>query len=153
MSVWDRPMTASEEQDSEFPVAVPGTYEFTVAGIQGKEYPGGAKMGKCARLNVRMVVDGKDARGKDIEVNVYENLFNDPIAEWKLLEFAKCIGIYHDRITAGEIMDKGQGMIGTASFKVEEYNGKKRNAVVKFLKPAKPAPAKKPADDFEDLPF
>ena len=152
MSVWDRPMTASEEQDNEYPVAVPGTYEFTVGGIQGKEYPGGPKMGRCAWLNVRLIVDGKDAKGKDLEVNVYENLFNDPIAEWRLLEFAKSIGIYHAGITAGEILDRGQGQIGSASFKIDEYNGKKKNAVVKFLRPEKPAPKKKPSYD-EDLPF
>lgn len=145
MSIWDRPMTADEEQHDEFPVAVPGEYEFTVTGITGKEYPGKpGGMGRCAQLAVKMTVNGKNDKGRDIEVTVFENLFNDPKMEWKLLEFAKSVGIYHDGITAGEIMRNGNGQIGKASFVIDEYNGTKRNKVKRFIKPAVTA---------DDLPF
>ena len=155
MSVWDRPMRASE-QDDQRPTAVPGEYEFTVAGIDGKEYPGKpGGMGRCAWLNVRLIVDGKDSRGKDLEVTVFENLFNDPKMEWRMLEFAKSVGIYHDDITAGEIMTRGEGMIGKAKFRVGEWNGKKRNEVDRFIVPPKAQPQQQEDIEIPDgeLPF
>ena len=150
MNIWEKPMTAAQTPD-DYPLAVPGTYEFTVTGITGKEYPGKpGGLGRCAWLNVRMAVDGKDATGRDIEVTVFENLFNDPKVEWKLCEFAKAIGIYHEGITALEILNKGEGQIGSAAFKIDEYNGTRRNVVAKYIR-QESKPSKK--QDVEDLPF
>lgn len=152
MSVWDRPMKAAPQEDQK-PVAVPGEYEFTVAGIEGKTYPGKpGGMGECAWLVARLIVDGKDERGRDLEVTVFENLFNDPKTEWKMLDFAKAVEIYHDGITAMEIMTRAEGMIGKAKFIADEWNGKKRNKVDRFIIPA-PAPAQDIEIPDGELPF
>lgn len=140
---WDTPMTATAEDDAhgDFPVAVPGKYEFTVRGITRKQFEGSAKTAPCPLLVLDLVVDGKDEKGKDLEVRVFENLFVNEKSKWKLLQFAKCVDIYHDGITPAEIMKQGVGRIGKADFIIDEYNGTKRNKVKRFHQAA------------DDLPF
>lgn len=141
--VFSRPMTAkNREEAGGFPLSVPGTYEFTVNNVVPDVYPGGAKMGRCAHLSVELSVDGKDEAGRDLEVKVFENLYNDPKAEWRMLDFAKSVGLYYDGITAGEIAKKSPRHIGKAEIIIEEYNGTKRNKVKRWIE-AEP----------EELPF
>lgn len=142
--VWGWQSNGQAEEVTDRPVAVPGVYEYTVASVAGDIYAGGPKMGRCAHLSVELVIDGKDAKGKDITPHCFENLYNDPKAVWKWDQFAKSIGIFYEGIPAGEIRDTAPRHIGKAEFIIEEYNGRKRNKVKRFIE------AEKGADD---LPF
>lgn len=144
MMDWNTPITATpedEQKTGDFPVAVPGKYEFTVRGIAGKQFPGSEKTAACPMLTLDLVVDGKDERGRDLEVRVFENIMVNEKNRWKLVGFAKCVDIYHDGITPAEIMKQGVGRIGKADFGIREYNGSKYNNIKHFH----------PAAD--DLPF
>lgn len=149
MSIWDTPIQAEAQQgDRDFPVLAPGVYEFEVTDATGKEYkakPGG-KIGNCAQISVRLRCESKEA-----DVNVFEELFSDPKMAWKMEAFCKCIGIYRKGITPGEVIKEAAGNIGKCELYVDEYNGKKRNKVRKWIE--KPAASKPARGNSDDLPF
>ncbi len=134
MGVWDKPLSG-DTSGGEFPLLNPGEYEFTVKSAVGAEYrpKPGAKLGHCAQIKLTLVVEGKSTKGKEISVNVFDNLFSDPTTEWKMSAFAKSTGIWHDAMTPWDVTQRAEGMIGRAVLRIGEYNGNKRNEVVRYL--------------------
>lgn len=135
MSIWDKGLVDTQT-NNEYPVSLPGTYQFEVMNSIAKEYnpkPGG-KIEKCAQLNVRLRVEGLDENGKAIDVTVFDNLFSAESTSWKMVAFAKAIGIYHPGMTPKELHANCVGEIGTVDIKVgKDLKGFKRNEVVAYI--------------------
>lgn len=135
MSIWDKGLVDTQT-NNEYPVSLPGTYQFEVMNSIAKEYnpkPGG-KIEKCAQLNIRLRVEGLDENGKAIDVTVFDNLFSAESTSWKMVAFAKAIGIYHPGMTPKELHDNCVGEIGTVDIKVgKDLKGFKRNEVVAYI--------------------
>lgn len=153
MSVWDKPLSGNT---GDFPILPPGVYEFTVEGAGRAEYKPkpGAKYGPCAMIKLTLVVEGKDSKGRERVVKVFDNLFSDPQAEWKMIGFAKSTGIWHEEMTPADVMQRATGMTGTVQLRVGEWQGRKRNEVERYI-----VPETDPDDETEievtndDLPF
>lgn len=153
MNIWETPLRGDT---GEYPVLPAGVYEFTVKSAIGAEYkprPGG-KLGHCAQIKLTLIFEGKGTNGKEISVNVFENLFSDPSQEWKMSAFAKSTGIWHEDMTPADVMNRAQGMTGTAQLRIGEWNGRKRNEVERFIVP-ETAPAAETEVEItnDDLPF
>ena len=133
MDIWTKPLSGDT---GEMPLCDPGEYEFTVKAAVGKEYKPkpGAKLGHCAQIDLTLIVDGK-RKGRDAECTVFDKLFSDPSMEWKMSAFAKCIGIWHDGLSPADVMGQAPSKIGKAVIGIEEYNGKRRNKVTRYIVP------------------
>ena len=83
---WDSEI---ENEGSEFIVAEPGDYDFTVIGFERARFAGSDKMPPCnqAKLSIRIDIPG--ASGECI---IKHNLFLHSKTEWKLCEFFTAIG-------------------------------------------------------------
>ena len=138
---WNTPVSDTQV-DNDFPVLDPGTYEFEVVKVTPKEYipKPTSKIGRCGQIDLQLRVNEN--------VYVFESLFTDPSTSWKIGQFAKSIGIYYQGITPGEVIKKCVGMIGEAELNVEEYNGRRRNRVRRYIE-KKEEPVVSP----DDLPF
>ena len=143
MSIFDQKYFDTPQEQTDYPVLDPGTYEFEVVKTTLKEYTPRptSRIGHCAQLDVQLRINDK--------YNVFESLFFDPTTLWKATQFAKAIGIYDAKngISPIEADKKAVGMIGQSEFIIEEYNGKKRNRVRRFIE-KKPVQIKP-----EELPF
>lgn len=146
---WDSAIPESTESH-DYPVAAAGTYAFEVLKAEKLTYTPRSVTSKIPtgtpQIKLMLRVEGKDETGKDVEVNVFENLYATENMVWKATEFAKAIGIYHQGISFVEVADKCVGEIGTAEINVREYNGTKSNQVKKFV-------VKPQINSAEDLPF
>ena len=142
-SMWDQGLPETEEQ-REYKVLPAGTYVYEVVKATGKDYipKQGSKMPKCPMIELRLRVEGSD-----YDATVFENIYGAPNTLWKATQFAKSIGVYADGMTFGQLLRKAEGCIGKADVKVEEYNGKQRNKIDRFLEAQ---PLEISADD---LPF
>lgn len=142
-NMWDQGLPETQEQ-TEYKVLPAGTYDFEVVKATGKDYipKQGSKMPKCPMIELRLRVEGKD-----YDATVFENIYGSPNTLWKATQFAKSIGVYTSGMTFGQLLKKSEGCIGKAEVKVEEYNGKQRNKINKFVETALPEITN------DDLPF
>lgn len=83
---WDSEI---ENEGSEFIVAEPGDYDFTVIGFERARFAGSDKMPPCnqAKLSIRLEIPGASG-----ECVIKHNLFLHSKTEWKLCEFFTAIG-------------------------------------------------------------
>ena len=140
MSIWDEPIK-DNGQENEYPVLPAGTYSFEVRDASGEEYTPTATSKiktRCAQINIKLRCEGEQ------DVTVFDRLYSAENTAWKITQFAKCIGIYHEGMTPKEVIDKSIGEIGKCKLEVHEYNGKKSNRVKEYIVPE----TKK-----DDLPF
>lgn len=141
-SIWDVTLEDTNEATNDYPLLPDGTYEFQVEKVTGKEYtpkPGG-KMGRCAEIDLQMRVDTADR-----EYKVFDRLYTDPSAIWKMTAFAKSIGEFKTGMTPSALLRAAEGAIGNFEVRTHEYNGKKSNEVKRYIA--------KPTIGNEDLPF
>ena len=112
-SIWDAELKDTQEESREYPTLPEGTYEFEVMNVTGKEYQPkpGSKIGRCAEIDIQMRVEGNGQ-----EVTVFDRLYSDPRTVWKMTAFAKCVGIFSDGMTPGQLLRKANGTIGKAHF-------------------------------------
>lgn len=142
-NMWDQGLPETQEQ-TEYKVLPSGTYVFEVVKATGKEYnpKPGSKMPKCPMIELRLRVEGKE-----YDATVFENLYGAPSTIWKATQFAKSISIYTNGMTFGQLLRRSEGCIGKAEVKVEEYNGRKRNRIDRFIE------AEQVEISNDDLPF
>lgn len=83
---WDSEI---ENEGSEFIVAEPGDYDFTVIGFERARFAGSDKMPPCnqAKLSIRIDIPGASG-----ECVIKHNLFMWSTLEWKISEFLISIG-------------------------------------------------------------
>lgn len=141
--IWDTPLE-DKPMEGDYPVLEAGTYNFEVIDAEAKEYTPSAtsKIGRCAEVTLKLRVEGK-IDGKDKDVTVFDRLYSDPKTQWKIVSFAKCIGIWKDGMNIRDIINKCATEIGQCELGINEYNGKKSNRVQKYIEKEKK----------DDLPF
>lgn len=150
MSIWDTELV-DDGQDHSYPVADPGVYQFEVVDFKANEYKPKptSKIGECAEFQLRLRVEAK-VDGKDKDVNVFDRLYSDKSTIWKIVQFAKSVGIYTDGMTLKEFYKKAPGTIGTVEIGQRTYNGKLQNEVKSYVVPEK---EETPVINDDDLPF
>lgn len=146
-SMWDTPLTDDSSRSNSYPVAKPGEYAFEVEKVTGKGYTPkpGAKMKACAEIELRLRVETPEG-----DVRVFDRLYSDPTAIWKMTAFAKCIGVFKNGMTPGELLRAAEGGVGRAYIKYIPATSTyaEKNEVGRYIE--KPAV---PSDGNEDLPF
>ena len=155
MSIWDVKLTGEEQSPNDYPIAKPGTYEFTVTNAELKEYKPkqGSKIPNCAELDVTLKFKGIADNGKD--VTVFDRLYFAESTIWKATSFAKCTGTFFTGMTPKDLVNSCMGESGTAEIDIHEYNNTKSNRVKKYICKETTTP-NKPVDmgsDSDELPF
>lgn len=155
MGIWDTPLSG-DTSGGEYPLLPAGVYEFTVKSATGAEYKPapGKKLGHCAQIKLVLTFEGKSTKGKEILVDIYDNLYSDPSVQWKMAAFAKSTAIWHDAMTPWDVTQRAPGMTGRAALRIGEYNGRKRNEVARYLFEEKDEPEETEVEvTNDDLPF
>lgn len=126
-------------QESEFELLPAGTYDFTVEDMQRGEFPGSQKMSRCYKADLTLRVSNPET-GKSGKV--YDTLYLNSKAEWKLSQFFISIG----QKKHGEALKMNWGTVIGSSGKLEltvnkyrsSQTGEERenNKVGKYLEPA-----------------
>lgn len=153
-NVFDSKLDAQESNEHGYKVAVPGPYEFQVESVSGKEFipKAGNKIGRCAEIDLKLRIEGKDEKGNDIECYCWEKLYSDQSTAWKMTAFFKSVGVYDKELTVGEMMRKSQDGIGHAEFGTfTNKKGNVQNEVKKYIPHSADNTVK--LDDSENLPF
>ena len=127
-----------ENEGSEFVVAEPGDYEFTVTGFERSRFQGSAKMPPCnqAKLTIRIDIPGSDGI-----CEIKHNLFLHSKTEWKLCEFFTAIGQRQSgqRVAMNwnaVIGSRGRCKVSKRSFESREGKTMWANDIDKFYAPA-----------------
>lgn len=130
---WDSEI---ENEGSEFVVAEPGDYEFTVTGFERGRFQGSAKMPPCnqAKLTIRL-----DLPEGTCEIK--HNLFLHSKTEWKLCEFFTAIGQRQSgqRVAMNwnaVIGSKGRCKVSKRSFESRDGKTLWANDIDKFYAPS-----------------
>ena len=104
-----------------------GTYEFTVASMERAHFGGSEKMAPCNVANLDLLIKDKDGK----EHHVFDSLYLNSKAEWRLSQFFLCIG----QKKKGEALRPNWNEVPCSTGKVEvminEYvdkNGNKRRS-------------------------
>lgn len=149
-NIWDTKLV-DDGEDHSYPVADPGTYSFEVEDFKASEYKPKptSKIGPCAEFNLTLRVEGK-VNGENKDVKVFDRLYSDPATAWKITQFAKCVGIFHDGMTLREFYKKAPGTIGKVKIGQRTYNDKLQNEVKEYIVPDDKADLNISDDD---LPF
>lgn len=128
---WDEEIN-NEGQDFE-PLPA-GEYEFKVASMERARFQGSEKMAACNMANLELLVTDKDGN----ERKVFDSLYLNTKAEWRLSQFFLCIG----QKKKGEPLRPNWNEVPCSTGKVElivnsyiDKNGnpKKNNKVSKYL--------------------
>lgn len=132
---WDSEI---ENEGSEFIVAEPGDYDFTVTGFERGRFQGSTKMPPCnqAKLTIRLQIPGSDG-----VCEFKHNLFLHSKTEWKLCEFFTSIGQRKSgqRVAMNwnmAIGSKGRCKVSKRSFKNKDGKELWTNEIDKFYPPA-----------------
>ncbi len=143
---WDAEI---ENEGSEFVVAEPGEYGFTVTSFERGRFEGSAKMPPCnmAKLSVKLDMPN----GENCVIK--HNLFLHSKTEWKLCEFFTAIGQRRHGEKVAMNWNavpnaKGRCKVSKRSFKGKDGSDKWANDIEKFLDPAGST-----ASTGSDLPF
>lgn len=126
-----------ENEGTDFEPLPAGTYAFTVNSMERGRFPGSEKMAACNMANLDLIV--KDGEGN--ERHLFDSLYLNSKAEWRLSQFFMAIG----QKKKGEPLRPNWSAVTGSSGKVEiyinEYTDKKtgqtkrNNKVDKYLPP------------------
>lgn len=116
------------EQENEFVLLPEGEYKFTVMSFERQRFNGSDKMGPCpvAKLTLE-VTDGK------LKATVFERLFLNSKAEWKLSSFFGAIGQKKHGEKLKMDWQSVVGSSGRAKIGVRKYNNREYNEVRSFI--------------------
>ena len=139
---WDAEI---ENEGSEFVVAEPGEYSFTIVGFERGRFPGSAKMPPCNQAKLSVKLDLPDGGNCIIK----ENLFLHSKSEWRLCQFFTSIGQRRHGEKVAMNWNavngaRGRCKVTKRSFKGNDGNDKWTNDIDRFLDPA---------EGDQDLPF
>ena len=128
---WD---DSVENEGQDFEPLPAGTYEFEVASMERARFGGSDKMAACNMANLTLVVT--DNEGK--ERNVFDSLYLNTKAEWRLSQFFLCIGQKKKGEPLKPNWNEVPGSKGKVELIVNEYtdkngNPRKNNKVSKYL--------------------
>lgn len=152
--IWTTPLSG-ETDSGGFRILPAGEYEFTVKSAVGAEYNPGpnSKIGHCAQIKLTLIIEGKDTRGRESEVHVFDNLFSDPRTQWKMNAFAKATDIWREGMTPWDLT-MAAGAIGRCRLIIGQDNkGRDRNEVDRYIVPTVNVPPGIDEADDGELPF
>lgn len=144
-----------KDHSGDFPVSDPGDYDFELEKLDAKQHT--TKAGEdCIQFSLQLRVEGK-VNGQPKDVRVFDHLFTSDGAFYRIIQYAKAVGIFDEKKKAIDPYDfykKAPGTVGRVRIKIGEYNGNKRNEVVSYLIPKKEEAADSTPDiSDDDLPF
>lgn len=123
-----------ENEGQDFEPLPDGVYEFTVASMERGRFAGSAKMTACNMANLDLIV--KDADGNDRYV--YDTLYLNSKAEWKLSQFFLGIGQKKKGESLKPNWNTVPGSTGKLELYIDEYKDKegkprRNNKISKYL--------------------
>uniref|UniRef100_UPI0006CF4189 DUF669 domain-containing protein n=1 Tax=Clostridium sp. NkU-1 TaxID=1095009 RepID=UPI0006CF4189 len=123
-----------ENEGQDFEPLPDGEYEFTVASMERGRFPGSAKMTACNMASLDLIV--KDADGNDR--HVYDTLYLNSKAEWKLSQFFLGIGQKKKGESLKPNWNTVPGSTGKLELYIDEYKDKegkprRNNKISKYL--------------------
>lgn len=123
-----------ENEGQEYDPLPEGIYEFTVASMDRGRFAGSAKMAACNMANIDLLI--KDADGNDR--HMFDSLYLNSKAEWKLSQFFLCIGQKKKGEPLKPNWNTVPGSTGKLELYIDEYKDKegktrKNNKVSKYL--------------------
>lgn len=140
---WDAEI---ENEGSEFIVAEPGDYDFTVINFERGRFQGSAKMPPCnqAKLTIRLEIPGSSGT-----CDIKHNLFLHSKTEWKLCEFFTSIGQRQSgqRVAMNwntVVGSKGRCKVSKRTFKSKDGKDLWTNDIDKFYPPQNATPGNLP---------
>lgn len=137
----------AEHADTGFEPLAPGTYEFQIEGVTIQPYSGSDKIKPCDKLHIQMRIDLANGRTR----KVWDDIFLDETHNYSMNKLVMLVESTQIRMpdasTAKQIADKLVSGIGKAEITIREWNGKKSNQVVRYIKPEAPELTE------EELPF
>ena len=128
---WDDEISS---EGQEFEPLPPGEYDFTVLSMQRARFQGSEKMSACNMASRELGVT--DAEGN--ERRVFDSLYLNTKAEWRLSQFFLCIGQKKKGEPLRPNWNLVPGSTGRLELIINEYtdksgNPKKNNRVSKYL--------------------
>ncbi len=128
---WNDPI---ENEGADFEPVPAGTYEFVVCSMDRARFQGSEKMAACNMANLDLVV--KDKEGN--ERHVFDSLYLNSKAEWRLSQFFLCIGQKKKGEPLRPNWNEVIGSSGKVELIVNEYkdksgNPRRNNRVDKYL--------------------
>lgn len=124
---WDSEI---QNDGQNFELLPEGTYTFRVDSLEKGSFSGSEKMAPCPKATLRFSVKNVD-NGK--EGTVFDHLFLNSKAEWKLSQFFKSIGMKKTGEKIHMPWNDVEGAEGKMKISIQEYNGKKNNQVEEYL--------------------
>ena len=133
--------------DSGFEPLAPGTYEFQIENVTIEQYKGSDKIKPCDKLHIQMRIDLSDGRTR----KVWDDIFLDETHTYSMNKLTMLVDstqvLMPESAGPKQIADKLVSGIGKAEITIREWNGKKSNQVVRYIKPEAPELTE------EELPF
>lgn len=129
---------AEINKESEFELLQPGTYNFTVESVQRGEFPGSEKMSRCYKADLTLRVTDPES-GKSGKV--FDTLFLNSKAEWKLSQFFIAIGQKKHGEPLHMNWNKVEGSTGKLKLVINKYTNsrtgeeRENNRVGEYLEP------------------
>lgn len=110
-----------ENEGQDFEPLPDGEYEFTVASMERGRFPGSDRMSACNSASLDLLI--KDTDGK--EKHVFDTLYLNSKAEWRLSQFFLCIGQKKKGETLKPNWNTVPGSTGRVKVYIDEYTDKK----------------------------
>lgn len=129
---WDDEATASE---TEYTLLDPGEYTYRVDGFERRHHDATEKIGACPEA--RLKLSCSNAAGQ--QGTVYTSLYLTKRQQWKLTQFFKSCGLIDASLPDGQAYrmpwDQVLGAIGRAVIGPNEWQGRTKNEVKRFIVP------------------
>lgn len=125
-----------ENEGTDYEPLPAGVYDFTVHSMDRARFAGSEKMAACNMANIDLLI--KDVNGN--ERHVFDSLYLNTKAEWRLSQFFAAIGQKKKGEPLKPNWNAVPGSTGRVELSVNEYTAKtgekrKNNRVSKFLEP------------------
>lgn len=128
-------------QESNFVLLEPGDYDFTVASFERKRFNGSEKMCACNQVVLRIDVG---------EGTIFDNLYMNTKAEWRISQFFKAIGQKQSGVPFVPNWNavpgsSGRCKVGIHKWKDNDGEERKYNEIKEYYEPDSNAPVRQTA--------
>lgn len=123
-----------EKEGADFEPVPAGTYTFVVHTMDRGRFAGSERMAPCNMANLDLIITDRDGN----ERHVFDTLYLNTKAEWRISQFFLCIGQKKKgeplRPNWNEVVgSSGKAEIIVNSYKDKDGNPRKNNRVDKYL--------------------
>lgn len=129
---WDDEISA----ENEFELLPEGEYKFRIEALERGRFNGSAKMAACPQANLTIAVTKENGK----EAKVFDTLYLNTKAEWKLSQFFVAIGQKKKGEPLTMNWGKVPGSTGKLKLVINEYtdkngNARQNNKIDRYLEP------------------